>query len=229
MLSKIKEHNGRLLLFGVTLFFAFTVSAGYNESKLSNGKYRAQSEDSTLFPALVKYVSTVGLHFNRPQDFERLQIDPRQVTGTYNCCGDIQVNNLKYSPEELAKNRQILEKFNISETDVLKDQECIFSQGLPEPPDPDNPDKEKTFPFSQRCEEKGFFLTILFSQPESVAASSCTTSEESNLESRRNQCRKVLAFEFTSYSRFIFALYLTKDPQEGWKVIRKKLIHGVFS
>lgn len=219
--------------FGFYLFLGSIlcsqISCASKELTSTNNKNQTIRMDSLLFVNLAKYASFTGFKHNDARALKQLQIDPQLVDSTSAEFFQLEKKYLQKSNPKLLQQRiSILKNLAISQANAVMDQECVFSQGLPEPPDPDKPPEKKSATYPQRCEKKGFFVTIIFSEPEFVTNNNCTDSNEA-LSSKSLKCWQIRAYEYTSYSRFIFALYLIKDPKQGWKVVRKERLWGEFS
>ena len=127
--------------------------------------------------------------------------------------------------KQVSHHKSILAKFDISPTNVISDLECVFSQGLPPPPPADSQKVTQTGnKFPDRCEDMGFFLTVIFGQPQLVASKNCDISNQDS----NAHCFAVRANEYTSYSMFTFVIYLKKEEGE-WEIIRKKRLGGAYS
>ncbi|MCW9712818.1 hypothetical protein LQ318_07865 [Aliifodinibius salicampi] len=185
--------------------------------------------DAALFTTLVQYVDTAGLQFDDPKDLEYLRIDPRMIDSTYQQFTRLEEEHLQSSSSKLLKKRiKIIEKFDLEDTDIIADLDCVFSQGLPDPSNLKDPEKLRS-DVPPHCKKKGFFLSIIFGQPKSTSIDNCAESDFEQNESPNFQCFAVRADEYTSYSELSFRLYIKKDPVEGWVVVGKELLGGSYS
>lgn len=193
-------------------------------------KAQSSQQRPTLFATLAEYVASNGLGFVEQRHLRQLKIDPHLIDTTYRSSAKLQNKFLAGIPDkEIRRHKNVLEKLGVPTTDAVADQACIGSGGLPEPPDPDKPDIERTSSYPPHCEEQGFFLTVIFEKPQPAADTKCRVKKSQHVTGGNAHCWKVKAYEFTSYSYFFYAIYLNRDPRKGWMVVRKKSLGGFAS
>lgn len=192
-------------------------------NELSTQKvYQSESE---LFTTLVEYVSSKGLYHDEPKQLKlSLRVDPHIMSIGYSHQEKLKKQDLSTSPKQLAERQNILENKKIPLANAIKEQECIYYGGLGDPENLNEQNMPKS-QIPQHCKDLGFFITIIFGQPQPTADANCTTSENSDLNS---QCWKIDALELTSSSKNVYSLYLSNQPPKGWVIKRKELIGGVF-
>lgn len=223
-MTSVQNNFGFAFFIGYLFLISFDLSINYS---VSGTIYQ---ENETLFSSLVQYVKKEGLQFQSPQELKQLRIDPRMIDSTYMQFAKLEEKHLQTQPDsEIDQHIETLKKYDIPTTNVITDLECVFSQGLPNPSNLKNSEKEIRSDFPFRCEEKGFFLSVIFGHPNKVPASKCTQNDSTENNSTFLPCFAVRADEYTSYSEFSFRLFVIKDPVKGWVVVRKKLLGGAYS
>jgi hypothetical protein len=214
------------IFYSLTVISSVFLLVGDATNTTKTSRLLATNPDSTLFRTLVQYVDTAGLQFDSPENLRQLQIDPRMIDSAYQHSTKLKKKHLQtLNNKQVSHHKSILAKFDIPPTNVISDLECVFSQGFPPPPPADSQKVTQTGnKFPDRCEDMGFFLTVIFGQPQLVASKNCDISNQDS----NARCFAVRANEYTSYSIFTFIIYLKKEEGE-WEIIRKKRLGGAYS
>lgn len=87
------------------------------------------------------------------------------IDSTYQQFTRLEKENLQSSSSKLLKKRiEIIEKFDLEDTDIIADLECVFSQGLPDPSNLKDPEKLRS-DVPPHCKKKGFSYLLFLVSP----------------------------------------------------------------
>jgi len=184
-----------------------------------------------LFSALVQFVNSEGLWHNNPELLKRnLRIDLRLMDADITSIGELEEKKLHKDSQGLDTRKKVLKSKKIPIADAIADQNCIHGGGVPPPPDPSDTTNYERPEKSPYCEERGSFITIIFSRLQSTDISNCKSSQPDLDTNAVCRCIEVKALELTSYSNMMYALYIFKSSKnKKWQVVRKELLGGAAS
>jgi len=218
-----------LVLILLSILLSFKMYAQDNRS-MNNSEINI-----ILYKQLLNLVTPDGLSNSREANLD-LRIDPRLLNK------DPDIHQIK--PENLYVQSEIdsvnivnlITEFGAKPSDIIKDVECLFSNGLPPPPQSNKSCEQIKNNF--HCENIGDFVTIIFGLPRAggayFPASELGYSESIALDIDERYLGKemnwytIRAIEITSYSFAVYDLVFEKENNR-WHFVNKFKLFSIMS